>query len=596
MTAEARPEETRPDEAPQDRPVARVERASIGTSTAALLSPRTTFVQRAKALMRTPPRMLWRQAVYAVVAPLRVSSAFSISLLPRPRALKLVPPDPWPGNGERGALLLRGEFAFGGLAVPMPDGAWFADIGHSDPEWQAELFAFGWLGDLQAVGKDAARHRARALVDEWMRASRRWNPIAWRADVTGLRLSHWLAQHDFYCASASDDFRARFFASVQRQARYLARMYPWPTEGLGAVAALKGLIYAEVCVTGSEKRLGTAIAWLEDLLGRQVMPDGGHVERSPSSHLAVLRHLVDIRSTLLAAGYETPKPLQTAIDRMAPMLRFFRHGDGGLVLFNDSTEEEPWYIDLVLQRAEARGKPFASAPHSGFQRMDAGRARILVDTGAPPPAPFNAKSHAGTLSFEFSVGRERLIVNCGAAPASHAWRRAMRATAAHSTLTIGEKNSSEVLGDAGIGRRARVLRAARTDSDDGLWLDLAHDGYVKPFGIVHGRRLWLSAVGDNLRGEDRLEGGRGQGFAIRFHLHPRVRASRAEDGSHVLLRLPSGAGWRFRAHGAQIGLEQGIYIDDRSLVQRTEQIVLKSEASLAAVTVKWALQRIDTVR
>ena len=76
---------------------------------------------------------------------------------------------------------------------------------------------------------------------------------------------------------------------------------------------------------------------------------------------------------------------------------------------------------------------------NGFHRLQAGRAIVVCDAGAPPPGrpgdpatglPRGADrfAHAGTLSFEMSVGRERLIVNCGAAPAAEVGlaRRAAR--------------------------------------------------------------------------------------------------------------------------------------------------------------------------
>jgi hypothetical protein len=59
-----------------------------------------------------------------------------------------------------------------------------------------------------------------------------------------------------------------------------------------------------------------------------------------------------------------------------------------------------------------------------------------------------------------SVGRDRVIVNCGAAPAAEAgWRDALRGTAAHSTLILADTNSSE-LKDEGLGRRPSASRSS----------------------------------------------------------------------------------------------------------------------------------------
>ena len=71
-------------------------------------------------------------------------------------------------------------------------------------------------------------------------------------------------------------------------------------------------------------------------------------------------------------------------------------------------------------------------------------------TGLPRGA--DRFAHAGTLSFEMSVGRDRLIVNCGAAPAAEAdWRDALRATAAHSTLVPADTNKIGPLKQDGFG-------------------------------------------------------------------------------------------------------------------------------------------------
>jgi hypothetical protein len=114
-------------------------------------------------------------------------------------------------------------------------------------------------------------------------------------------------------------------------------------------------------------------------------------------------------------------------------------------------------------------------------------------------------AHAGTLSFEMSVGRDRLIVNCGAAPAAEGeWRDALRATAAHSALILADTNSSE-LRPEGLGRRVEKVEVDRQEANGAQWLEVSHDGWVRQFGLRHRRRFYLSESGDDLRGEDVLE-------------------------------------------------------------------------------------------
>ena len=136
-------------------------------------------------------------------------------------------------------------------------------------------------------------------------------------------------------------------------------------------------------------------------------------------------------------------------------------------------------------------------------------------------------------------------------------------------------------------------------------LDASHDGYGEKFGLIHERRLFLAAEGNDLRGEDTLSAAEGtdHGAAavdvvddavVRFHLHPDVKASLARDKSSVLLLLPNRDGWQFRARGGEISLESSIYAADGTTVRRTSQIVLTCKKPTEAVQFNWAFSKLET--
>jgi uncharacterized heparinase superfamily protein len=275
---------------------------------------------------------------------------------------------------------------------------------------------------------------------------------------------------------------------------------------------------------------------------------------------------------------------------MALALRTLRHTDGGLALFNGSKEENPALIDLALAQAGRAGRAPNGLPVGGFYRLQAGRTVLIMDCGPPPPPKLDRFAHAGTLSFELSIGRERMIVNCGAAPAAvGGWSEACRATAAHSTLVIADVNSSE-LKAGGLGRRPEHVEAQGQEANGAHWLDASHDGWHKPFGAVHRRRLYMAESGEDIRGEDAIEAGSPQPYTIRFHLHPGVDASLQQDGEAVLLRLPGGSGWRLRADGAHMAIEESIYLGS-SEPRKCEQIVLTGYQD-GPQQVKWAITKV----
>lgn len=516
-----------------------------------------------------------------------------------PRDLVLVPTDPWPGDADRGAAIVNGEFRLSGQTLPSSAPDWLSDRAGEDVV--AQLHAFEWLRDLRALSGDAARRQARLLVSDWLDRHDRWHELAWRPDVLGLRVSNWLGTHDFFCASADDDFRLAVFASLARQVKHLSRVLPGPLAGAPLLYAVKGLIYGAVCLPDAVHKLEPALKLLERELAQQILPDGGHVQRDPAVHLTLLRHLVDMRGVLRAAraaglDVDAPPALQRAIDRMAPALRFYRHGDGGLCLFNGSNECEPVLIDAVLNQADARGRPLKSARHSGFERISAGRTLVIIDAGMPPPPGLDRGTHAGTLSFELSVGRERMIVNCGAwqgaGPNGAGWALALRGTPAHSTATLGDTNSSGLIDGGGLSRRPRTVTVDRQESDGAVLIEASHDGYLDHFGITHHRRLYISPRGDDIRGEDRLDGPAGHAYAVRFHLHPAVQVSLSQRGDTALIRLAGGTGYRLRAGGAEaLTIEESVYFGSGEERRRTSQIVLSGTTGDGGATVRWALKR-----
>ncbi len=518
----------------------------------------------------------------------------SLGLARIPDAPLVATRDPWPGSPARGARLMRGELDLGSASIPLAPGGWPGLAAERpggasiDPAVRAAVHGFGWLRDLRAIGTDGARLRARALVGEWI-ARPPADPALRTAPVVAARIAAWLGHYDFFAASAADEFRVAMMRRLVLDGRLLAAAIPLERATVGALTALKGLIAAGVALAENGGVLARALRALPVELERQILADGGHVERSPSAQLAALRELVEMKLILSAAGTAPPVALAACLDRMCPALRAMRHGDGGLALFNSSEEEDATLVDLVLAQAGRGRAVHPSLAETGFERLAAGRSVLLMDTGVPAGPGIDGRAAAGTLSFELSVGRERLIVNCGSVPSPEAWRNALRATAAHSTLCVADTSSSEVKGD-GLGRRPAKVPVTRQSNGGAHWLEASHDGWSRPFGAVHHRRLYLAETGDDLRGEDAVECEADRPYAIRFHLHPMVEATLEADAQSVLLRLGSGALWRLRADGAPLAVEDGIYAG--SGTRRASQLVVLSASSGAVGQVRWAVTRV----
>ncbi|UCH73454.1 MAG: heparinase II/III family protein [Rhodospirillales bacterium] len=536
------------------------------------------------ARLRIWARDIVRRAAHGLFA----LPGYRLSLIGRtPVSLVATPVDLWAGDAGRGGALLSGLFEFFGIARTSDDLWTPIEV---PEEWLAELHGFSWLRDLRALGGDEARREARRLVSDWIDTTPAWSLPAWRSDVLAARLTAWLSHYETFFASGEDEFRRRVVTSMVRQTRHLDRAMRLETEGAARITALKARTLASLCV-GADASLDGTLRRLDREVEGQVLADGGHASRSPHQLFTALRDLLEIRAALAGAQQEVPDSLQAAIDRMAPMLRYLRHGDGGLGRFNGAGLEALAMVEMVAELASPGGKPAGRAPAMGFERLSAGALTVLVDGMAPPPPPWDLGAHAGTLSFEVSAGHERLIVNCGTAPANgRRWRNAERATAAHSTAVVGDRNSSELLDDGRLGGRRATAAAERQVRNGKILLSLRHEGYRRPDDIIHRRRLLLADDGSELRGEDLLSGPAGIAFVLRFHLHPAVAATMLQNGRAVLLKTPMAGVWRLDCD-APVDLAESIYFELAPEPRRTQQIVIGGTTGTDSRGIGWSLRR-----
>jgi uncharacterized heparinase superfamily protein len=293
---------------------------------------------------------------------------------------------------------------------------------------------------------------------------------------------------------------------------------------------------------------------------------------------------------------------------MVPMLRFFLHGDGGLAAFHGVSDPAAGKVRAALDLDRVEGRPLIHAVHSGYCRLAHGPCAVVMDVGRPPPPGSNDQAGASPLAFEFSDGGSRMVVNCGSPLGQTGeWRRAARLTDAHSTICLGQANAATIVDNPLVARifgtpalmGPRNVSAQVESTADGTVVSARHDGYVALFGIAVERRLYLSAGGRDMRGEDRffadLEGGsniEAVPFALRFHLHPSVKANISQDGASVVLMLPDRNGWRFSARGGRLRLEDSVYLLGRGGPRRTQQIVISGVVGHPD-RINWTFKRID---
>ena len=520
--------------------------------------------------------------------------------------LIIAPHDLRTADATRAAEIYAGRFVFAGKIVTCHGRSIF-DLEPPSEDWEVALLGFGWLRHLRAADTALTRANARSLVDDWISNPLHRRAVGRRADVMARRVISLLSQAPLVLGDTDGKFYRRYLRGLSREIRYLRYSMLDIPDGVPRLQVLIALCYASLCLANQARHIRTATRKLSDELQRQILPDGGHISRNPGALIELLIDLLPLRQTFAARNVAPPPSLLNAIDRMMPMLRFFRHGDGSFALFNGMSSAPSDLLATLLAYDDSHGTPMANMPHTGFQRLDAGTMTVIMDTGPPPPASVSHDAHAGCLSFELSSGPSRIVINCGMPSTGRdSWRPFARSTLAHSTLACHDTSSCQFVE---LSAMKRLLKGAPVVSGptnvesyreavaNGLLLTASHNGYLARFGVVHRRVLMIAQDGSRIDGEDTLSpapGARIKGtetdYTLRFHLHPSVKASRLSDGRGVMLVLPNRDVWTFEAPDDKVEVEDSVFLAGNDGPRRTAQIVIRQD-SRHAPSVRWTFVR-----
>ncbi|MEM1105732.1 MAG: heparinase II/III family protein [Pseudomonadota bacterium] len=493
---------------------------------------------------------------------------------------------PAPPDHKRGAAILSGAWRIGTERRDVASGQAPWDIEAATLHFRDRVHRFEWLPDLAALPEGEAR--ACALVDDWIDTHGKFDGFSWRAGPCADRTWNWIRCSAALMADPETPEAKSRLDALRRQVSHLEAL-SGATADIEARFRIAAIATVLAACASDTARLASGLDQLEAECSAQILPDGGHVSRSPERLLRMMLDLIAVRDCLRAGGASQPDFFAKWLPRMGAMLNFMRCEDGGLHPFNDGGEGQSADIDAALAGLDGPPRGFTFSPKSGYQKLQRGPLQLILDVGRAPEQPFGDMAHAGALGFELSEGPARLVTSCGYSREINVdLQAAVRRTGAHSTLVLGGRDNAEFLVNDASSLLSPAgpegISAKRLEEAHEIWLDAQHSGYKAAFGLLHRRRLFMAGDGTRLTGEDSLvrpvsreltDDPRPIGFEIRFHLHPSVTALMGRGA--ILLQCDSGARWRFKTSHAGARLDRTLYLA-RNTLEHPDQIVISGRA------------------
>ena len=494
--------------------------------------------------------------------------------------------DPWKGDGQLADAIFQGRYNFGGEEIHAPNNPLWEPNGVG-PWWIAEMHGFSWLRHFKARDGKASRQHARSLITHWMKSgNNKFNPVSWQTDILGRRISAWISYAEMIKEGADRTFLENFYKLLTSQSKHLSRVIKKHSSGPEVFTALRGLLISGICLSGGNKRYNQAKNILLSALNSQILNDGCHISKQPSITLDVLTDLIWMKNALPENDPLLEK-IDTNITKISHAIRSLRLGDGTLLRTNGGRSYSRDAIDKVLDKTgiKLKSRVSSSLTISGYERLAAGRSVIIMDCTHK-----KKYGYSGSLSFEMSVARDRLIVNCGPSPSTEpSWEKALASSAAHSSLVINETNSSSLKNDTEI-----KINVSREVTSGFEMITSSHNGYEKLYSAIHKRILKLDSRGTLLKGIDNIISGPGIKFKIHFHVHHKINVRLTRNKERILLLLPSG-GWEFfiskNTTALSLTIEPSIYVEDNGLIKNTNQFIVNGETVNSGTQIEWCLSK-----
>lgn len=406
------------------------------------------------------------------------------------------------------------------------------------------LYNLHYFDDLSACDYQTRKLLHYQFIDRWIEENPPCSGNGWEPYPLSLRLVNWVKWF-----SKKDTVDTKYLSSIAQQSQALMQQIEYHILGNHLFSNAKALTFVGAFLTGhqAEKCLQKGLELLDHEVQEQFLADGAHFELSPMYHCILLWDLLELIhlgqlnvNKHINARTENWKAIAS---NALTWLKSMIHTDGEVSFFNDSAMGIANTPTQIFNYAKKLGliwdenhKSLVVNKFSGYSRIDNANYSLIFDHANVGPDYLPGHAHADTLSFELSVGVERLFVNSGTSLYGVSQERLrQRQTAAHNTVEVMGESSSEVWSGFRVARRAYSELIEVIESNSEIKISASHNGYnrLKP-KVTHTRKIHSTESSFEII--DLLSSPVNSCFHL--HIHPNVKSFKL-DSYTIKLTLKS---------------------------------------------------------
>ena len=452
---------------------------------------------------------------------------------------------------------------------------------------------FDWLVSAKKIGGAESIYFSRNQLKFWIKEKYSKNSFYWNSNFCAKRLINLIYTFDFYAVSLKESEKT-LFKQIILQHFLINSLYLYYKNSNdlsienSKADLLMRLIYGE--------SIDKTIIFIKKQILENIDINGFHKSYNPVYQAEYINNLIEIKNILLYFKRRLISELDYQIINMTSVLNNLFHKDSSLALFNGSHNMfQKNIFDILKQNDDLKIKKLYKIKN-GLAIYSDNDKKIFIDIVKPTNENINKNLHSGTLGFEFSAKKEKIITNCGSINKAYGnIPNYLRYSAAHSTIILNNTNISELDNKKSYVRIPKNINYDYQETNDFISFICSHDGYKESLNKIVKRKITLSKKENTIKCQDTIMpiklNSKKTAFSIRFHLMPNIQSSLTNSKKKVIIKTKKERNWVFESSN-KITIEESIYIGDNNNAHENKQIVINGFVSDTITNINWSLREV----
>ena len=362
---------------------------------------------------------------------------------------------------------------------------------------------FAWLNTAKKLGGAKIISLSKKHIINWQKKKYNSFSYVWNETIISKRLLNLVYNYAFYATSATENEKNIFkfiilknFLVLRLKIAFKKNKHEQPIEIFKVLLLLNSI---------NNYKTDKIIKQIIEQINYQVNEFGFHKSSNPSIQAEFINELYEIKNICLFFKIGVPKAVEYQIINMSSVLKNLFHKDNTIALFNGSNNANYKQLIKINNACKDIKSKDLSEVNNGLAVFDSKKLKIFFDVTRPSSKILNNNLHSGTLSFEMSYDKEKIITNCGSIE-KRVGRKPeyLRLSAAHSTIIVNNTNISELVEKKSYKRIPKNITFSKKENNGKIYWESSHDGYKDNFKKIVKRKLTISENNSNIIGQDSI--------------------------------------------------------------------------------------------